>query len=68
MAGVDLGIDLGTTKIIVYRRGKGIVLEEPSVVAYNIRTEQVHCFGMADNMRSNPFFALHPRNLSHVFI
>lgn len=45
MAGVDLGIDLGTTKIIVYRRGKGIVLEEPSVVAYNIRTEQVVAVG-----------------------
>ena len=27
MAGVDLGIDLGTTKIIIYRYGKGIVLE-----------------------------------------
>lgn len=45
MAGVDLGIDLGTTKIIVYRRGKGIVLEEPSVVAYNVRTEQVVAVG-----------------------
>ena len=45
MAGVDLGIDLGTTKIIVYRRGKGIVLEEPSVVAYNVRSEQVVAVG-----------------------
>lgn len=39
-----------------------------NVMKINICTEQVHCFGMADNMRSNPFFALHPRNLSHVFI
>ena len=45
MAGVDLGIDLGTTKIIVYRRGKGIVLEEPSVVAYNVRSDQVVAVG-----------------------
>ena len=45
MAGIDLGIDLGTTKIIVYRCGKGIVLEEPSVVAYNKRTEQVVAVG-----------------------
>ena len=45
LAGVDLGIDLGTTKIIVYRRGKGIVLEEPSVVAYNIRNDQVVAVG-----------------------
>ena len=40
-----MGIDLGTTKIIVYRRGKGIVLEEPSVVAYNIRNDQVVAVG-----------------------
>ena len=33
---VDLGIDLGTTKIIIDRPGKGVVLDEPSVVAYNI--------------------------------
>ena len=45
MAGIDLGIDLGTTKIIIYRVGKGIVLEEPSVVAYNKRTEQVVAVG-----------------------
>lgn len=45
MAGVDLGIDLGTTKIIVYRRGKGIVLEEPSVIAFNVRSEEVVAVG-----------------------
>lgn len=45
MAGIDLGIDLGTTKIIIYRSGKGIVLEEPSVVAYNKRTEKVVAVG-----------------------
>ena len=45
MAGADLGIDLGTTKIIVYRPGKGIVLEEPSVVAYHRRSEEVIAVG-----------------------
>ena len=45
LAGVDLGIDLGTTKIIIYRVGKGIVLEEPSVVAYNKRNEKVVAVG-----------------------
>ena len=45
MAGVDLGIDLGTTKIIIYRRDKGIVLEEPSVVAYNTRSGKVVAVG-----------------------
>ena len=29
----DVGIDLGTASILVYVRGKGIVLREPSVVA-----------------------------------
>ena len=31
----EIGIDLGTANIIVFRRGKGIVLSEPSVVAVN---------------------------------
>ncbi len=42
---IDLGIDLGTTKIIIYRCGKGIVLEEPSVVAYHTRTKKVVAVG-----------------------
>ena len=42
---VDLGIDLSTTKILIYRPGKGIVLEEPSVVAYNTRTSEVVAVG-----------------------
>ena len=32
MAGTDIGIDLGTANVLVYVEGKGIVLEEPSVV------------------------------------
>ncbi|MDO4476126.1 MAG: rod shape-determining protein [Lachnospiraceae bacterium] len=31
----DIGIDLGTSSILVYVRGKGVVLKEPSVVAYD---------------------------------
>jgi rod shape-determining protein MreB len=42
---IDLGIDLGTTKIIIYRAGKGVVLEEPSVVACNTRTSEVVAVG-----------------------
>ena len=42
---VDLGIDLGTTKILIYRPGKGIVLEEPSVVACNTRPGEVVAVG-----------------------
>src|SRR5262245_48303833 len=35
--GRDLGIDLGTANTLVYVRGKGVVLNEPSVVAVNTR-------------------------------
>jgi len=31
----DIGIDLGTANVLVFVRGKGIVLNEPSVVAIN---------------------------------
>ncbi|MDR3543069.1 MAG: rod shape-determining protein MreB [Desulfosporosinus sp.] len=33
MFGIDLGIDLGTASVLVYAKGKGIVLHEPSVIA-----------------------------------
>ncbi|HXK97777.1 MAG TPA: rod shape-determining protein, partial [Limnochordia bacterium] len=32
MFGTDIGLDLGTANIIVFVKGKGIVLQEPSVV------------------------------------
>ena len=34
---VDMAIDLGTANTLVYVKGKGIVLNEPSVVAYHIK-------------------------------
>src|SRR3989344_6043143 len=37
----DIGIDLGTTNTLVYVRGRGIVINEPSVVAVNDKTGQV---------------------------
>ena len=37
MTSTDIGIDLGTASILVYVRGKGVVLKEPSVVAFEIR-------------------------------
>lgn len=33
MFGKDIGIDLGTANVLVFVRGKGVVLDEPSVVA-----------------------------------
>ncbi len=41
----ELGVDLGTANILVYVRGKGIVLREPSVVAINSRTKTVKAVG-----------------------
>lgn len=41
----DMGIDLGTANTVVYARGKGIVMNEPSVVAINQKTGQVLAVG-----------------------
>jgi rod shape-determining protein MreB len=42
----DIGIDLGTSNTLVYLKGRGIVINEPSVVAVNIKTNQVLAVGM----------------------
>lgn len=42
----DIGIDLGTANMLVYVRGKGIILNEPSVVSVNQKTGQVVAVGM----------------------
>lgn len=41
----DIGIDLGTANTLVYVRGKGIVLSEPSVVAVDSTTNEVLAVG-----------------------
>ncbi|MBI4128783.1 MAG: rod shape-determining protein [Parcubacteria group bacterium] len=43
----DIGIDLGTANTLVYVRDKGIVINEPSVVALNTRTDQILAVGRA---------------------
>lgn len=45
MAGSDIGIDLGTASILVYVKGKGVVLKEPSVVAYDRDTNTIKAIG-----------------------
>lgn len=45
MSGLDIGVDLGTTSIIICINGKGIVLNEPSVVAVNKRNQSVLAVG-----------------------
>jgi len=41
----DLAIDLGTANTLVYTKGKGIVLNEPTVIALNSRTQDVLAMG-----------------------
>ncbi len=41
----ELGIDLGTANTLVYVKGRGVVINEPSVVAINTRTEQILAVG-----------------------
>ncbi|CAM2842663.1 rod shape-determining protein [Hathewaya histolytica] len=41
----DMGIDLGTANTLIYVKGKGIVLREPSVVAINLDTNKVLAVG-----------------------
>ena len=42
---VDLGIDLGTASVLVYVKGKGVILKEPSVVAYDRDTNAIKAIG-----------------------
>ena len=45
MFGKDIGIDLGTANTLVYVRGKGIIINEPSVVAIDTVTKEVLAVG-----------------------
>ena len=45
MFGRDIGIDLGTANVLIFMRGKGIVVSEPSVVAVDESTNQVLAVG-----------------------
>ncbi len=44
--GAEIGIDLGTASVLVYIKGKGIVLQEPSVVAIDRNTDKVLAVGL----------------------
>lgn len=41
----DVGIDLGTTNILIFQKGKGVLLKEPSVVAIDEKTSKVIAVG-----------------------
>lgn len=44
-AGTDIGIDLGTASVLVYVKGKCVVLKEPSVVAFDRNTNKIKAIG-----------------------
>src|ERR1700692_1190888 len=44
-AAIDIGIDLGTANVLVFVKGKGIVLREPSVVAKDVRSGKTLAVG-----------------------
>ena len=41
----DIGIDLGTANTLIFMKGKGIIMREPSVVAVDARNDTVRCVG-----------------------
>ncbi len=43
--GAEIGIDLGTANVLVYIKGKGIVMQEPSVVAIDKNTDEILSVG-----------------------
>lgn len=45
MNGSDIGIDLGTANVLVYINGKGVVLREPSVVAFDRDSNKIKAIG-----------------------
>ncbi len=45
MRSTDIGIDLGTASVLVYIKGKGVVLKEPSVVAFDRDTNKIKAIG-----------------------
>jgi rod shape-determining protein MreB len=45
MLSTDIGIDLGTASVLVYIKGKGVVLKEPSVVAFDRDTNKIKAIG-----------------------
>ena len=45
VAGKDIAIDLGTSTIKIYMEGKGIVLNEPAVVAVDLINDEIIAIG-----------------------
>ena len=55
----DMAIDLGTANTLVYVRGKGIVLNEPSVVAYQVKDGQKKALAFGEDVKLMPVSYTH---------
>ena len=65
----DIGIDLGTASVLVYVKGKGIVLNEPSVVALDKNTgEIVWSHAMGSYGWSSPTCVYTPSGAGYVLV
>ena len=45
MAYTDIGIDLGTSDIVVWNKGRGVIIHEPTMVAYDKEADRIVAFG-----------------------
>ena len=60
----DIGIDLGTANTLVYMRGKGIIIREPSVVAVDVKMDRVRYVGQeAKGVQQVPQVSIAQQNL-----
>jgi rod shape-determining protein MreB len=62
----DLGIDLGTCNTLVYKRGEGIILDEPSVVAVSRKDRRVLLNGQAVGERAKRMVGRTPGNFMAI--
>ena len=58
----DLAIDLGTANTLVFARGKGIIVREPSIVAVNTQTNRVEAVGRRRQGDARPHARQHRRD------
>ncbi len=62
MTDMDIGIDLGTANVLVYVKGKGIVINQPSVVAFEKDTKKLIAIGT----KAKKMIGKEPSNISVI--
>ena len=66
----DIGIDLGTANTLIFMKGKGIIMREPSVVAVDVRSDSVKFVGQEakDVIGRTPGSIVAVRPMNHAVI